>query len=426
MAESRMTKIDLEAKSAIISRIVSLLVERYVFEDVAEEMKQQVLLNLSNGGYDDLDLPGRFAMALEKDLREICHDHHLCVIHNPVRARELIDMRGSSPEKIAAARQKGYDRQKDLNCGFFSVERLPGNIGYLDLRFFADLNVGRKMADSAFSLLSNSQAVLIDLRRCYGGPPRTVRYYCSYFLKKPTHLNTIVRRYKKNPEEHYWSLAHVHGIPLYDQLVYILTSRFTRSAAEEFAYNLQALKRATLVGEVTRGDAHDESEEVILDEFVLCVPDGRAVNPITKTNWESAGVEPDVSARPADAQDVAHAMALERLLKSEADAHKRLVYEYAWLAIQARLFPIQVAEQTLQSFAGSYGTRKVTLKNGTLHYYESDDGATYRLVPLSPNRFAAQDIDDFQLEFQITGDGAVRECHIVWDDGFRSHLQRTD
>ena len=326
-----MEKIDAKIKLGVITRIGDLLVARYVFPEVAERMRQSLLEKLSQGGYDAIDTPDRFAMALEKDLQSICHDHHLCIMHNPARARELIDMRGISPEKIAIARQKGLNRQRNLNCGFNKVERLSGNVGYLDLRFFADLAVGRKLADSAFSLLSNCQAVIIDLRRCSGGQPRTVQYYCSYFLREPAHLNTLVRRYKKKPEEHYWSLAHVGGVPLYDQVVYILTSRFTRSASEEFAYNLQTLKRAVLVGEVTRGDAHDETEEVILDEFVLSLPDGRAVNPITNTNWEGTGVNPDIPTRASDALDAAHALALEKLLESEMNAHRKIILEYAHL-----------------------------------------------------------------------------------------------
>ncbi len=415
-----------DSHTLVIKKIGDFLVQRYVFPDVAERMRQSLIEKLSQGGYDTFDTPDRFAMALEKDLQAICHDHHLCIMHNPARARELIDMRGVSPEKIAAARQKGLNRQRNLNCGFYQVERLSGNVGYLDLRFFADLAVGRKVADSAFSLVSNCQAVIIDLRRCSGGQPRTVQYYCSYFLRERTHLNTLVRRYKRNPEEHYWSLAHVGGVPLYDQAVYILTSRFTRSASEEFAYNLKVLKRAVLVGEVTRGDAHDETEEVILDEFVLSLPDGRAVNPITGTNWEGTGVQPDVPTRAPDALDTAHALALDKLLKHEMDAHRKIIYEYARLAIQARLSPITIEESTLRAYAGAYGKRKVSLKDGTLYYYESDDEATYRLLPLTQNRFAAQGRDDFQLEFAVASDGQVTACYIVWDDAFRSTLTRSE
>ena len=421
-----MEKIDSKIKPGVITKIGELLVARYVFQDVAERMKQSLIEKQSQGGYDAIDTPDRFAMALEKDLQLICHDHHLCIQYNPARARELIDMRGISPEKIASARQKGLNRQRNLNCGFYKVERLSGNVGYLDLRFFADLTAGRKVADSAFSLLSNCQAVIIDLRRCSGGQPRTVQYYCSYFLREPTHLNTLVRRYKRNPEEHYWSLARVRGNPLYDQAILILTSKFTRSASEEFAYNLQALKRAVLVGEVTRGDAHDETEEVILDEFVLSLPDGRAVNPITKTNWEGTGVQPDVPTRAPNALDTAHALALEKLLANETDAHRRIIYEYARLAIQARLSSITIEESTLRAYAGSYGKRKVSLKDGSLYYYESDDDATYRLLPLTKNRFAAQGRDDFQLEFAVAGDGQITACYIVWDDAFRSILTRTE
>ena len=95
-------------------------------------------------------------------------------------------------------------------------------------------------------------------------------------------------------------------------------------------------------------------------------------------------------------------------------------------SVQARIAPVTVEESTLRAYTGSYGKRKVTLQDGSLYYYESDDDATYRLEPLTQNRFAAAGRDDFQLEFAVTGDGQVTVCYIVWDDAFRSTLTRTE
>jgi hypothetical protein len=238
-------------------------------------------------------------------------------------------------------------------------------------------------------------------------------------------LNSLVRRYKKNPEEQYWSLPHVPGNKLYDQDVYILTSKFTRSAAEEFAYDLKTLGRALIIGEATRGDAHDEEDVAILDEFVLSLPEGRAVNPVTNTNWEGIGVQPDVMTPVTKALDTAHLMALKKLLEKKGNDNRKFILNYALLVIQARLSPIILDSKLLNSYAGQYGKRKITHENGELFYYESDDDITYRLIPLSEIRFAAQGVDDFQIEFHVLEDGSIKELFIVWDDGFRSLVTRT-
>ena len=83
--------------------------------------------------------------------------------------------------------------------------------------------------------------------------------------------------------------------------LYILTSRRTFSAAEAFAYNLQALGRATIVGEVTGGGAHPFEYRRVHPHFAVDLPEGKSVNPITGTNWEGVGVKPDVPVPPDEA-----------------------------------------------------------------------------------------------------------------------------
>jgi C-terminal processing protease CtpA/Prc len=92
-----------------------------------------------------------------------------------------------------------------------------------------------------------------------------------------------------------------------------LTSKQTFSGAEEFTYNLKNLKRATIIGETTGGGAHPVSGHRIDDHFMIGVPFAKAVNPISKTNWEGTGVEPDVKVPAADALATAQKLAAEKL-----------------------------------------------------------------------------------------------------------------
>ena len=97
----------------------------------------------------------------------------------------------------------------------------------------------------------------------------------------------------------------------------MLTSSRTFSGAEEFTYNLKNLKRATIVGETTGGGAHPVSGHRIDDRFVIGVPFARAINPITKTNWEGTGVEPDVKVAAPDALTTAQKLAAGKLAQSK-------------------------------------------------------------------------------------------------------------
>jgi C-terminal processing protease CtpA/Prc len=85
----------------------------------------------------------------------------------------------------------------------------------------------------------------------------------------------------------------------------VLTAKRTFSAAELFSYDLKRLKRATLIGETTGGGAHTVAPHQIDHHFFIRVSFDQFVNPITKTNWENTGVEPDIMVPAADALDEA-------------------------------------------------------------------------------------------------------------------------
>jgi retinol-binding protein 3 len=213
------------------------------------------------------------------------------------------------------------------NFGFERVERLPGNVGYLDLRGFADPALAGDLAAAAMTLLAEAGALIVDLRRNGGGSPAMIALLSSYLFDEPTHLNDL--RWREGPAgerpQQFWTQAYVPGRRFGGaKPVYVLTSGETFSGAEEFAYNLQSRRRATLVGATTRGGAHPGGLFPLDPPWgahvAVAVPTGRAINPVTGTNWEGSGVAPDVAVPPEAALRWAHADALRKLLAHLGEA----------------------------------------------------------------------------------------------------------
>jgi retinol-binding protein 3 len=136
---------------------------------------------------------------------------------------------------------------------------------------------------------------------------------CTYlFGPEPVHLNELYWRPGDSTQQ-FWTLPYVPGKRYVGKPVSVLTSPRTFSGAEEFSYNLKNLKRATLVGETTGGGAHPGGPERVNDHFAVWLPTGRAINPISKTNWEGTGVKPDVEVPADQALATAHLAALRKL-----------------------------------------------------------------------------------------------------------------
>jgi C-terminal processing protease CtpA/Prc len=218
-----------------------------------------------------------------------------------------------NPREQAERREQMRSRMAAGNFGFEKLERLEGNVGYIDLRGFAPAEMAGESAAAAMNFLTNTDALIIDLRKNGGGDPSMVALLCSYlFSPEPVHLNDLYFRPDDSTHQ-WWTFPYVPGKRYEDKPVYLLTSQRTFSAEEEFTYNLKNLKRVTIVGETTGGGAHPGGGRPLDDHFGMFVPTGRAINPITKTNWEGTGVPPDVAV-PADAAlKTAHLAALRKI-----------------------------------------------------------------------------------------------------------------
>ena len=200
------------------------------------------------------------------------------------------------------------------NFGIRQVERLDGNVGYLDVRRVpVPANAGPAIT-AAMELVAGTYALIIDLRHNGGGAPEGVVFWCSSLLdERPTHLNDIFHA-DTGETRQFWALPYVPGTRYTERPVYVLTSGHTFSGGEDFAYTLQALGRATVVGETTGGGAHPTRGFPISAAVHIGIPFARSVNPVTGTNWQGTGVVPDVAVPEAQARDTAYAQALEHVL----------------------------------------------------------------------------------------------------------------
>ena len=204
------------------------------------------------------------------------------------------------------------------NFGIHRVERLPGNVGYLDVRGVPDpANAGPAIA-AAMELVAGTHALIIDLRSNHGGSPDGVVFWCSYlFPERPaTHLNDIFHA-DTGETRQFWALPYVPGTRYLDRPVYVLTSSHTFSGGEDFCYTLQALGRAQVIGETTGGGAHPTRGFPISAAVHIAIPFARSINPVTGTNWQGTGVVPDIAVPEAQAYDTAYTLALRHVLAME-------------------------------------------------------------------------------------------------------------
>lgn len=307
--------VDSATRTQVIDAILKRLNDSYVFPEAAKKMESAIRERASKGEYDSAAGAQAFAEKLTGDLQAVSKDKHLRVRYSP----EPIPVRPERGEPTAEERAEQRRRLGWMNHGFDKVERLPGNVGYISFRGFMDEEAGAEAVASSFNFVANTDALIIDMRQNGGGNPAMVALVCSYlFGPEPVHLNDLYWREGDRTDE-FWTRKEVAGRRYLGKDVYVLTSGRTFSGAEEFSYNLKNLKRATIVGETTGGGAHPGGMFRLTDHFGVFVPTGRAISPVTKTNWEGTGVEPDVKVSADLALKTAHVAALRKNIGNVKD-----------------------------------------------------------------------------------------------------------
>ena len=297
-ASAEAVRIDRATRARVIESALAQLDKSYVFPEIAKQAGDSLRARLERGAYDPYASGPGFATRLHDELRELTRDKHMMLQYSVPTSSAA-----GPPPALSGEQFRAQQMAKELanNCGFVKAEVLPGNIGYLKFNEFRYARVCGPTATAAMSVLADARALIVDLRENIGGNITMVAYLSSYLFPQRTQLNSTWNRVTGQTTES-WTTDDVPG-PKFgrEKPVYVLTAARTFSAAEGFSYTLQSYERAVIVGETTGGGAHTVASHRLDAHFTIRVPNGRSINPITKTNWEGVGVEPDVKVLESEA-----------------------------------------------------------------------------------------------------------------------------
>lgn len=411
-------------KSEVIKKTLELLNENYIFPDRVKKIDNYVTGKLKNGGYSNLTEPSAFLQAVNADLEREGADRHLNISFGPDRVKQIrLEEQNEKNGKTESVSPEWLMRMQFENFRLRKVERLEGNIGYFNFLNFAPLAPSKESITGAMNFIRHSSAVIIDLRENGGGYAETLGFLLSYFLKDSLQIgesrhrkgNTIVKTYvpadpiiKKISD----------GVP-----VYILVSNKTSSAAEAFANTLQALKRATIVGEQTKGAANPGQLFVINDLLYVMIPTIEGKNLLSGKSIEGIGVTPDIKINQDKAYTKALLEASALLAKSTPVKQLKQLYEWQIPYLENELKPELLTEKIIAAFVGDYEEgKKISYDNSAL-YYVNAKGKKTRLDYIGNNTF--QNTENKWLRLVIPfADKPVSEFNWVWDDGGTEKVKR--
>jgi hypothetical protein len=393
-----------DARRATVDSLGALLERFYPAADTGAAIARHVRERLDAGAYRDATDPQRFARLVTQDLQAVNGDTHLVVDLAPAGG-------GGGPGGAPALGAHGIER----------VERLAGNVGYLRMSHFLGDQAMPAM-EAALRYLASTDAVIIDLRNSRGGSAELANFLISHFTGPDTvHSLTIQDRARGITTERY-TLATVPGPRRPDVPLYILTDDVTRSAAEDVAFVLQNMQRATLVGTRTAGAGRNVAGFPLGHGLMAGVSVTRVSDPRTHREWEHVGVRPDVAVPADSALVTAHALALDRLAAGAPDATQRRALTLTREAVVAAARPATVPAAELRRYVGTYeGGQYVTLDGDHLVYQSRVAQPRVPLVVLAPNTFAS---GSMRFTFMEEGDGVT--LRITEAGGAVSTYPRTD
>lgn len=402
------------APREIAGRVAKAIEDIYFDAAKGKTVAADLRAAAARSDFDHFTDPRDLATALTGRLQPI--DHHFNVSwtpqaapgaggppHGPGGPGPLVIRRGPGGPG-------GVDpMERRANFGFRRFESLPGGIGYVDMRQFANFAFGktdepaRQAVDAVLTLLTASDAVIIDLRENGGGSPAMVGYLVSAFTPKDAQIyNVFHTRDGTDDESPMQYFAH----PRLDVPVYVLISARTGSAAEAFAYTMKAAKRATIVGEASGGAANPGGRVPLGDGWSVFVSSGAPVNPITKTNWEGAGVQPDVAVPSGEALNRARQLALEALLAKKPEGPTTIDTQWALEGLKAELTPL-ASIGGLDDYVGTYNGDLVIKRVGASLVMQRGRRPASTLVPLGDGVFFVQGEPSRRVAFERDAAGKV-------------------
>jgi hypothetical protein len=309
--------VDSAMRVQAVDTLVAKLNDHYVFPEKAKQIEAVLRQRQHEGKYDGMTDGEQLAKQLTGDLRGVAHDLHMEVRFSP-RPVPPDDAVGPPPASQAEWEQRTnfvmrLIMRRMASSRVEKVDHLSPNIGYLKVSGFPPPFLMAEKYAAAMDKLADTDGLIVDLRENGGGAPQSVALLISYFVDQRTRLNDIWDRDTDTTIQQ-WTEDKLDGKRYGGKKpVLILAGPGTMSAGEDFAYTMQALKRATVIGERTWGGAHPARPYRLGDHFFAVIPGRRSISPITHTNWEGVGVIPDVAAAPDKALEVAKDLMQRRL-----------------------------------------------------------------------------------------------------------------
>jgi len=394
-------QIDEQVRKEVLNSLAQDLESRYVLPDVATRLAVTVRAKQKARAYDSVVTAPELARVLTEDLLLVAHDKHLRVTFN------LGPMPAGPSDPLPP---QMLDELRKENGAISKVEILDGNVGYMRVNGVPPVEVARPAIAAAFAFLHNTDALIIDDRGNGGGDPHTVAIYVSYLSGgKPFVVNNL--RWREGGRVEEFTTTDLGDLAFGVQKpVFVLTSAMTFSGGEELAYDLQALKRAVVVGEVTGGGANPVTLIELGHHFIVSMPFAQGINPITGTNWERTGVSPDIRVAAAAALDRAHVLALDQLAAKALDPVSKAEFEGVLMKLESldedesgsatRLSNSElIGAYAPETIAGT--TVSIVEKNGTLIRRINNGLPDRALVYLKGYRYGLEGLPDgFAISFR--------------------------
>ncbi len=412
--------LSLAIKREVVDSLSKALAKNYIFPDTAQRMGAYIENRLKAGSYDKMMSGNAFAQALTTDIRSVYNDAHLSISYDPQMQHNLADTTtGNAAEK----RRQNLAEYAQQNFGFKKLEILNGNIGYVSFdRFYGFNDYAKEVVNTAFSFLKNTNALIIDLRNNGGGSPDMEKYICSFLVPPGTQLSSVYERRTHHIETAFTYQPSI-AVSFVGKPIYILVNRRSFSAAEALCYDLQNIHRATIIGETTGGGAHLVGPNSISNGFIGLIPFARAISPVTGTDWEAVGVQPDVRINADSSLDAAVLLYYNYQLSKTKDSAETKGIIWSRDMLEAKLHPYHADSSIAKTYIGIYASRLISFENGQL-YYTGANGKKSKLVALSSNLYKIDDIDYMKIEFLKNGNGEVTEMNFIFNDGFVANYKK--
>lgn len=313
--------------SGMVDVLVDQLRTYYIDQAVAERVAGVLRQQLSVGAYVHLVSDESFAEAITHDTISTSADLHLQLRYSPAELAVL-----DSP--IVPESGRHLEEAALAGHGFAKAERLPGNVGLVEIRQFYPARISGHIAAAAMTLVADTDALLIDLRRCPGGEPDMVALVESYLFDERTQMNSI-HFPAENRTVQWWTDPSVSGARFGgSKPVWVLIGPDSYSAAEGFSYDLQQSRRAVLVGESTpTGVSYFDYRYRVSEHLMFSVPSGYVVHPVSGRGWAPDGVQPDIRVPAEDAYRTAYELALEHVMGLGSHGRRRIVAAEVRLAL---------------------------------------------------------------------------------------------